>query len=66
MRAVLADTQGPEIRTGNIERGGKIALKKGSTIQLTTNPVRPRGRQTARFREGCLENTPLMAQAELR
>ncbi|CAN0269803.1 unnamed protein product, partial [Hapterophycus canaliculatus] len=37
MRAVLADTQGPEIRTGNLEGGGKIALVKGSTIELTTN-----------------------------
>eukprot|EP00903_Cladosiphon_okamuranus_P007582 g7355.t1 len=38
MRAVLVDTQGPEIRTGNIEGGGKIALMQGSTIELTTNP----------------------------
>lgn len=41
MRAVLVDTQGPEIRTGNIEGGGKVALMQGSTIELTTNPVRP-------------------------
>lgn len=41
MRAVLVDTQGPEIRTGLIEGGGKIALMQGSTIELTTNPVRP-------------------------
>lgn len=41
MRAVLVDTQGPEIRTGLIEGGGKIALMQGATIELTTNPVRP-------------------------
>lgn len=41
MRAVLVDTQGPEIRTGNVEGGGKIALVQGSMIELTTNPVRP-------------------------
>lgn len=40
MRAILVDTQGPEIRTGNLEDGGKIALVKGSTIELTTDPVR--------------------------
>lgn len=49
MRAVLVDTQGPEIRTGNIEGGGKIALMQGSTIELTTNPVRP-GDGTLLFR----------------
>ncbi|CAM9980675.1 unnamed protein product, partial [Pylaiella littoralis] len=38
MRAVLVDTQGPEIRTGNIEGGGKITLVQGSMIELTTNP----------------------------
>lgn len=40
LRAILVDTQGPEIRTGNIEGGGKIALMQGATIELTTNPVR--------------------------
>lgn len=40
MRGVLIDTQGPEIRTGNVEDGGKITMVQGSTIELTTNPVR--------------------------
>nr|AIT70004.1 pyruvate kinase [Saccharina japonica]AIW62933.1 pyruvate kinase [Saccharina japonica] len=38
LRAVLLDTQGPEIRTGNVEGGGKIELVQGSTMELTTNP----------------------------
>nr|AIT69996.1 pyruvate kinase [Dictyopteris undulata] len=38
LRAVLLDTQGPEIRTGNLKDGGKVELKKGATIELTTNP----------------------------
>ncbi|CAM9587014.1 unnamed protein product [Ectocarpus sp. 4 AP-2014] len=38
MRGVLIDTQGPEIRTGNVEDGGKITMVQGSTIELTTNP----------------------------
>eukprot|EP00904_Undaria_pinnatifida_P004251 jgi/Undpi1/13827/HiC_scaffold_9.g03478.m1 len=38
LRAVLLDTQGPEIRTGNVQGGGKIELVQGSTMELTTNP----------------------------
>ena len=61
MRAVLVDTQGPEIRTGNIEDGGKIALMQGSTIELTTNPVRP-GDGTRYFgRWRCVAWTPLLS-----
>lgn len=40
VRAVLLDTQGPEIRTGMIKGGGNIQLTKGATIELTTDPVR--------------------------
>lgn len=40
VRAVLLDTQGPEIRTGMVKGGGKIQLVQGSTIELTTDPVR--------------------------
>lgn len=40
MRAFLLDTQGPEIRTGNVKGGGKIQLEQGATIELTTDPVR--------------------------
>lgn len=40
VRGVLLDTQGPEIRTGNLEGGERIALVQGSTIELTTDPVR--------------------------
>lgn len=40
VRGVLLDTQGPEIRTGNLEGNGKISLVQGSTIELTTDPVR--------------------------
>lgn len=43
VRAVLLDTQGPEIRTGMVKGGGKIELTKGSTIELTTDPVRHGG-----------------------
>nr|AIT69988.1 pyruvate kinase [Desmarestia viridis] len=39
VRAVLLDTRGPEIRTGNVKGGGKIALVQGSTIELTTDPA---------------------------
>lgn len=38
VRAVLLDTQGPEIRTGMIKGGGNIQLTKGATIELTTDP----------------------------
>lgn len=40
VRGVLLDTQGPEIRTGNLEGNAKISLVQGSTIELTTDPVR--------------------------
>lgn len=39
VRGVLLDTQGPEIRTGNLEGNAKISLVQGSTIELTTDPV---------------------------
>lgn len=48
LRAVLLDTQGPEIRTGNVQGGGKIELVQGSTMELTTNPVRTRMRMRMR------------------
>ncbi len=36
--ALLLDTKGPEIRTGEVE-GGKIELKKGQSFVLTTDQV---------------------------
>nr|AIT70013.1 pyruvate kinase [Sargassum thunbergii] len=39
VRGVLLDTQGPEIRTGNLEGNAKISLEQGSTIELTTDPA---------------------------
>uniref|UniRef100_A0A7S2R7I1 Pyruvate kinase n=1 Tax=Mucochytrium quahogii TaxID=96639 RepID=A0A7S2R7I1_9STRA len=35
--AVLLDTKGPEIRTGFLENGSSIQLKKGSLVELTTD-----------------------------
>ncbi|CAM9753959.1 unnamed protein product [Chrysoparadoxa australica] len=37
MRAVLLDTQGPEIRTGNLVGDTPIMLEKGNTIELHTD-----------------------------
>jgi len=37
--AVLLDTKGPEIRTGDIEGGGSISITIGDTIVLTTRKV---------------------------
>lgn len=48
VRAIMLDTQGPEIRTGMVKGGGKIQLTKGSTIELTIDPVRHR-REITRF-----------------
>nr|AIT69976.1 pyruvate kinase [Ishige okamurae] len=39
MRAVLLDTQGPEIRTGMVKDGGRLQLTQGSTIELTIDPA---------------------------
>ncbi len=37
--AILLDTKGPEIRTGLLEKGGKVSLKAGDTLILTTQEV---------------------------
>ncbi|CAM9784343.1 unnamed protein product, partial [Discosporangium mesarthrocarpum] len=37
LRAFLLDTQGPEIRTGNLSGGGTISLVAGGKIELTTD-----------------------------
>lgn len=37
--AILLDTKGPEIRTGQIKDGGKINLENGKKITLTTEQV---------------------------
>lgn len=35
--AVMLDTKGPEIRTGFYKEGGKIQLKAGQDLEITTN-----------------------------
>lgn len=35
--AVMLDTKGPEIRTGFYKAGGKIQLKAGQTLEITTD-----------------------------
>lgn len=40
--AVMADLQGPEIRTGKID-GGSLELKKGQKVKVTTNPEGKKG-----------------------
>ncbi len=37
--AILLDTKGPEIRTGLLEHGGKVNLKEGDSLILTTQEV---------------------------
>lgn len=37
--AILLDTKGPEIRTGLLEKGGKVSLKAGDSLILTTQEV---------------------------
>lgn len=37
LRAVMLDTQGPEIRTGSFAEGDQMTLEAGSTITLTVN-----------------------------
>lgn len=38
LRAALLDTQGPEIRIGNMDGGGTIEVLTGAKFTLTTNP----------------------------
>jgi len=35
--AVMLDTKGPEIRTGKLENGKNVELKKGSKVEITTD-----------------------------
>ena len=35
--AILLDTKGPEIRTGNVENDGKILIKTGEKVELTAD-----------------------------
>jgi len=35
--AIMLDTKGPEIRTGFLENGKSVELKKGSTLEITTD-----------------------------
>lgn len=37
--AILLDTKGPEIRTGILEDGAKVALKEGDTFTLTIDEI---------------------------
>lgn len=37
LRAVMLDTQGPEIRTGMFAEGTEVKLLQGNTVTLTTN-----------------------------
>ena len=49
MRGVMLDTQGPEIRSGNLVGDAKISLVQGSSIEVTVDPVRRDGLVTRGF-----------------
>ncbi|CAM9889217.1 unnamed protein product, partial [Choristocarpus tenellus] len=49
LRAFLLDTQGPEIRTGNLVGGTPIELIAGSTIELTTDEGAKEGGTSSRL-----------------
>ena len=56
--ACLLDTQGPEIRTGNVE-GGTVSLEQGSLLTLTTQTVVGNGeRVTVKYKPLPKEVTP--------
>ena len=47
--ALLLDTKGPEIRTGMVENDGKVTIKKGERVAVTTDD---------RFTTGAGKKTP--------
>ena len=54
--AILLDTKGPEIRTGNLKDGNKVTLETGSTFTLTTEQTVGDGNKVSITYEGLVDD----------